>query len=175
MSTCDEVIDCYLGSYEHAIDAQRRLVIPQDWRGRPQDNPLFYMMHCGDGIIQVMPKEIYLQKVWRPLEERCDPMDRRLTRAMAKLAAQTSFSNLDKQGRLTLTKELLQAAGIQEKVVLSGALRTFQVCTPEKWQELQDTEWSGDLDYLHGVISAALAGSAGLPGPATLATVPKAV
>ena len=56
-------------------------------------------------------------------------------RALARIGSKAARGICDKQGRITLTPELMAHAGLKEQVVLVGAIRTMQIMTPEAWEE----------------------------------------
>jgi MraZ protein len=45
----------------------------------------------------------------------------------------------DKQGRIVLTEELLRHAGIKNEAVLVGVLNKFEIWSPERYAEFENT------------------------------------
>ena len=126
---------CFLGCYTHTLDSQRRVAIPKDWRNVPGVNDvLFYLIPGRHKSIQILPKELFETEILAKIKKVSFADDEK-TRALGRIGSRASQSICDKQGRITLTKELMDHAGLTNQAVLIGALTTIQIMTPETWAE----------------------------------------
>jgi MraZ protein len=55
------------------------------------------------------------------------------------IASQAHGTPCDKQGRIGLTEELLRHAGLQKEAVLAGVLTRFEIWSPERWTQVQQS------------------------------------
>ena len=99
-----------------------------------ESDVLFYLMPGRDRSIQVLPKELFETEILEKFRKVSFADDEK-TRALARIGAKASQSACDKQGRITLTSELLDHAGLKDQAVLIGALTTIQIMTPEMWSK----------------------------------------
>jgi MraZ protein len=60
--------------------------------------------------------------------------NREASRALASFGEGTEEVCCDKQGRITLTPNMLEHSGIESQAVLVGAVTTIQIWNPESWE-----------------------------------------
>jgi len=133
----------YFGVVEHAVDGQRRLAIPKEWRMGPQANsPNYYFLPFLPGILTVLSQRLFDKRVVAVLESHANPISEDAL-AMAHLASRASMSGCDKQGRLVLAASVLEHMQLEigDKATLVGAFSSFLIMSPERWEEVrQDPE-----------------------------------
>ncbi len=126
---------CFLGSFTHSIDSQRRVAIPREWRFNVADpHPTFYLLPGRNFTIQVIPKALFEDEVLGKLRK-VSFADEPKTRALARIGAKASQGVCDKQGRIKLTQGLLDHAGLRQQAVLIGGITNIQIMTVENWKK----------------------------------------
>jgi len=130
----------YTGFHPHSIDAQRRIAIPKEWRKDAGDDAVFYLLPGRNQTIQVLPKELFEQEILDKVRK-VSFANADKSQALAMIGAKTSRSSCDKQGRITMTQELMEHAGLEGEAIMVGSFTTIQIMTPERWnQSSMDTE-----------------------------------
>ena len=138
----------FLHTYEHALDAKGRLIIPAKYRDDIGEQPV--VVTCGfDANLAVYTMAAWEEytRSWLELPG-SDPKVRKYRRFVATNAEQCE---LDKQGRILISQELRERAGLVKDVVISGNLNSFELWNPERWQEVSDF---GDEDTIAEEISS---------------------
>ena len=124
----------FYGEYRHTLDEKNRLSVPAKFRalllGPDDDN--FYVTRGIDRCILICAKA-----VWQQMErEFCDhpitnPLARSFRRMFYSGALQTAA--FDKQGRVSLTQNLIDHALLKREVVLAGVGNAIEVWDAETW------------------------------------------
>ncbi|MCF7790672.1 MAG: hypothetical protein K9L78_01895 [Victivallales bacterium] len=133
----------FVGEFVHAIDTQRRIAIPKDWRFKGGETR-FYLLPGRHKSLQLMP-----QKAFKELADKLRKVsvaDPKASVALAKLGASARECRCDKQGRIALSEKLLEYAGIKKEnkvdaeLVLVGAFNNIQIWSSDNWREQQMTD-----------------------------------
>ncbi len=126
----------FTGEYEYTIDAKQRLAIPAEIRSRlnpDRDGLAFYVTAGPNDALWLWPERTFermagaIEASLLPAEEMMEfdeitfPSARRL--------------ELDKTGRIRLPKPMLEAAGIQSKVVILGVRDHLELRDPGQWEQ----------------------------------------
>ena len=126
----------FTGEYEYTIDAKQRLAIPAEIRSRlnpERDGLAFYVTAGPNDALWLWPERTFermagaIEASLLPAEEMMEfdeitfPTARRL--------------ELDKTGRVRLPKPMLEAAGIQSKVVILGVRDHLELRDPGQWEQ----------------------------------------
>ena len=129
----------YLGTFTYAIDVQRRLPLPKEWRVG-EEAPSFVLLPGRDRVVHAMPVELFKSSLLEKAKQVSitDPVK---SRALAQMGAIAHHTTLDPQGRIKLTPLLMNHAGLSGEVVLVGGMTTIQLMAPETWQAA-----SADID-----------------------------
>ena len=125
----------FYGKFEYTIDEKGRLNVPAELRrglGPEADDTIAVTYGYGD----------YLQAFglddWRDREEAVrklpwgDPHARDIKR---RVGSGASIQRLDGQGRIRISRELLDEVGIQDRVRVVGAVDCFELWNPERYDE----------------------------------------
>lgn len=131
----------FTGTYEHTIDAKKRLAIPSDIRGQVQratgageGDPLVLVVALGEGGAL----RLYTESVF---ERRAEELERSELDAQELLDYERVFFSLarrievDRAGRIRLPDHLLEMAGLGSDVVLLGVKDHLEVRDRGAWQE----------------------------------------
>ncbi|MFT3782343.1 MAG: mraZ [Nibricoccus sp.] len=136
----------YTGLFRHSLDDKNRLTIPSCWRAAHGESDTFLATPHPDGYVAVLPPT-EVEKLQEKIAQKA-LTDRDAQDAFARFFAATLAFSFDKQGRISLTDELRQHAGIGKDAVLVGSLNKFAIYSPERWGKVEQRtagENFGDL------------------------------
>ena len=139
----------FVSNYTHAIDAQRRIAIPSEWRKKDGETS-FFLLPAKDNIVQLIPKEVFYQQVILKAQK-ISLADARLQRDLALYASRAQNCICDKQGRIQLSPQLMNHGGFKDKIVLVGALSLIQLWTPERWEAANRAEDNNYFDVMQRI------------------------
>jgi MraZ protein len=124
----------FTGKYNHTIDSKGRLIFPSRLRDELEENQTM-LMPSPDPCIEVWSGE-----PWRDYEakllgqSKSDPSKRGVVRELFSAA---HSDKVDSQGRITITQELRDHAGITRDVVIVGAGDHAEIWDPEQLADSQ--------------------------------------
>jgi MraZ protein len=133
-------VSSFKGSYGYSVDNKGRINIPSKLRKyiSPEANDTFVVTRGYEKCLFLYP-----QDEWNRLEESIrslsptNPKHRFFMRTLLELAAECQ---LDAQSRITISKELLQFAGIENEVQILGVLEHIEVWNPALYREYQQRQ-----------------------------------
>ena len=140
---------CFVSNYTHAIDAQRRIAIPSEWRKKDGETS-FYLLPAKENIVQLIPKETFYEQVIRKAQK-MSLADARQQRDLALYAARAQNCVCDKQGRIQISPQLMEHGGFRDKIVLVGAFSLIQLWTPERWEAANQAEDGNYFDVMQRI------------------------
>jgi MraZ protein len=130
----------FKGSYSYSVDSKGRTNIPSKLRKyvSPDANDTFIITRGYEQCLFVYPLD-----EWNKLEQSIreltttNPKHRFFMRTLLEKATE---SQLDGQSRITIPKELLQFAAIENEVLILGVLERIEVWNPKVYQEYQKAQ-----------------------------------
>ncbi|HRI83083.1 MAG TPA: mraZ [Opitutaceae bacterium] len=125
----------YTGLFRHTLDDKNRLTIPSAWRFAHGENDTFLATPHPDGYIAVLPPA-EVEKLRAKIADMA-LSDGEAQDFVARFFAQTHSLWFDKAGRMNLSPELLQHAGVTKDAVLVGGLTKFNIYTPARWEKVE--------------------------------------
>jgi MraZ protein len=140
----------FVGTFTHALDPKKRLTIPSSWRDRLKGSESLYVLpDVREKCLCVFPA----QEMVRRLESIghhsiADPKARQFARVLASRADLVSW---DSQGRIRIKDELLAYASVQERAVLVGNFRFFEVWAPDALKDADAVEQADLADAVRYV------------------------
>jgi MraZ protein len=142
----------FRGHYRHTIDAKGRLSIPSRFRDALADGwgDKLVLVPSGKGL------EVYPLKSWEELEARVaalpslDPDARRFRYSYLSLGQDVV---LDPQGRIQVSSDYRERAGLVKDVLIVGMQKTFEVWDAERWAHFE-RDIAGPLDDLRARLAA---------------------
>lgn len=138
----DEGPQFLLGECEYALDSQRRLPLP--WKHVPR----FFLFPGRDQSLHLIPAANF--SAFAEQLQRVSFLDSGSALALGAIGAMAQECKLDSNGRIMLSRELLDYAGIRQKATVVGALTTGQIWEPANWaQRRMDNRRS--LDVLQAI------------------------
>ena len=130
----------FKGSYEYSVDNKGRVNIPARLRKyvSPEANDTFVVTRGYEQCLFVYPLD-----EWNKLEQSIrqltttNPKHRFFMRTLLERATECQ---LDGQSRITIPKELLQFASIENEVVILGVLERMEVWNPKIYRAYQTAQ-----------------------------------
>ena len=120
----------FKGSYSYSVDAKGRINIPAKLRKyvSPDANETFVVTRGYEQCLFIYPLDewMMLEKSIRQLSP-SNAQHRYFTRTLLQYAIECQ---LDAQSRITVPKELLQFAGIEDQVSILGVLERIELWNP---------------------------------------------
>lgn len=130
----------FKGSYGYSVDTKGRINIPAKLRKyvSPEANDTFVITRGYEQCLFVYPLDEWsgLEQSIRQLSP-SNTQHRFFTRALLQHAIE---SQLDGQSRLTIPKELLQFARIQDQVLVLGVMERIELWNPSIHQEYVNSQ-----------------------------------
>lgn len=130
----------FKGSYQHSVDSKGRINIPKKFKKNvsSEASDTFVVTRGFEQCLFVYPLDEWdlLEEAIRQLSP-TNPKHRFFTRTLLKPATE---SKLDKQLRVTVPKELLQFAGIENEVLILGVLNHLELWNPKMYEEYEKAQ-----------------------------------
>ena len=143
---------CFLGQYEHAIDKQRRIAIPREWRGK--DKMVFYLLPGRDQTVQILPEKLFMEEVYEKARK-VSFASRGKGQALANIGKFAHRSVCDKQGRISLTPLLMEHAQLEDSglVQLTGSITKIELRRHTEEQSLIDgiEQFLDEMEAIQGL------------------------
>lgn len=123
----------FKGSYKHTIDQKGRLNIPAKFRRTPGTAENYTITRGINACLYVFPVDEW-EKVENKLRSlaQTDPNALYYLRATLANAADVI---VDRQGRITLTANLIKLAGLGKEVLINGALDRMEIWDPDTFDK----------------------------------------
>lgn len=134
------------GEYRHTVDAKKRLFIPA--KHREELGTSFVIVKDVRG-----PRlKVFSENAWKAYLEPIKQQDRRIVDQMMRFLHSTAlYAEPDSQGRVVLTPELMQYAGITKDAVIVGCADYAEIWAADKY----DAEMNAvDPDALRSALEA---------------------
>lgn len=131
----------FVGRYERQVDEKGRVALPPTFRSRFE--PRCYLAYGQDGCIDVMTEEGFEEVAAEMVDKvKRGEMSKAQQRA---LAGATIEVPLDGQGRVLLSQELREFAGIEPRasVIVAGSFDRVEIWNPDAYRA--QTEQGGAL------------------------------
>lgn len=125
----------FKGSYEYSVDSKGRINIPAKLRRylSAESNDTFVITRGFERCLSAYPLD-----EWNTLEQSVrklspfDPKHRFFERTLVQWATE---SQLDAQSRITIPRELLQFAGIENAVLIIGVMERIEIWNPQQYRD----------------------------------------
>ena len=141
-----------------SLDAKGRLAIPSRYRER------LTALSNGQLVLTLNPLDhclwLYPMNEWEAVEAKLMQLpdfDRASRRTKQMMRGHAHECGVDSHGRILLSQELREFAGLERDVVILGQGNKFEIWDAAAWTRQRD-EWLGQIDKEAGAESAALRG-----------------
>ncbi|MBL7979136.1 MAG: division/cell wall cluster transcriptional repressor MraZ [Bacteroidetes Order II. Incertae sedis bacterium] len=122
----------FKGQADYSVDAKGRVALPAKMRRAlsPAANDTFVLTRGIERCVYLYPLDVWNKKETAEFEHlnQYEPETRAMLRSMYRWADEET---LDGQGRVTISKRLIEFAGIAEKVTIIGALDRIEIWNPD--------------------------------------------
>jgi len=139
----------FFGQYSYSIDTKGRVNIPAKFRQvLSDDNDKTFIITRGEErCIWVYPLVVWQEIVagLRKLSA-VSPNNRHFIRKTTRYASLVQY---DSQGRIILTKPLIDYAGLDKEVYIIGALNKLEIWNPETLDKVDSDDTNIDAITLH--------------------------
>ncbi len=133
----------FRGPTKVTLDAKGRLAVPTRYRER-------IAARCDGHLVVTVDRDycllIYPLPDWEEIERklvRLPALDRKARRLQRLMVGHATEVELDGHGRILLSKELREFAGLEKHTVLIGQGNKFELWDEERWNERRDS-WLAD-------------------------------
>ena len=150
----------FKGRWDYSVDAKGRVALPAKVRRvvRPEANNSFTVTRGIDTCLYVYPSYI-----WDRIESqfrRLNPYQRNARNFMRVWMSWAEDVTLDSQGRIPLSKRLMEFSSISDRVVIIGNLDVIEIWDPD---EHAKHELAVDIDYSE--LAESVMGGLSMPEP----------
>ena len=123
----------FLGEHDVPVDDKGRFFVPAEFRRKlpPEAAETFVVVRGFDRCLTAYPQHVWEQTAEKMLKLR--QSDRKVRILMRGMLSQAAEVKLDRQGRATLPKKLMDRVGITGSMVVIGALNKLEFWRPEDW------------------------------------------
>jgi MraZ protein len=146
-STIQEDESFFLGEFEYALDAQRRVAIPSNWR--KEKKTVFFLFLGRHNALHLIPFATFRETLMK--FKKISFADPSASLAFARLGASGQECECDKQGRIQIPQKLIEQAGLKNQVVMIGSLTTIQIWSKENWNMFGKSDPNDNLDVIQKI------------------------
>jgi MraZ protein len=128
----------FLGEYDVPIDDKGRIFVPAEFRKKlpPEANETLVVVRGFDHCLTAYPQHVWEETANKLLRLRqTERKNRVFIRSMLSQAAEV---RMDRQGRASIPRKLLDRADIGDQMVVIGALDKLEFWNPEGWRQFLD-------------------------------------
>lgn len=131
----------YNSVYRHGVDEKRRVQIPAKWRPTEPEVEFTLVLWPkskeGPCLRALPPEQVAAMMRYIETMPNSDPNKTVLKRFIGSKSVQAA---LDKGGRMCLPEEMATAAGITDSAVLVGLLDRFEIWSPDRYVNVQNSD-----------------------------------
>jgi len=122
----------FLGTFEHSLDEKGRLILPSAFR--EQFRAGAFLTESLDGCLSLMTESIFKDQVAE--KQQLAKAGRIARNQLRAFAAGSTRVTPDKQGRIPVSLDQRDFAGISKACVINGAITHLEVWSHDRWAEL---------------------------------------
>ena len=124
----------FFGTYEHSLDDKGRVILPARIRARLSG--AVYLTQHLDSCVAMWTLEQFEKEVAAQLAAaESGPRERNEVRDWS---ASVHEVELDRQGRMAIPQQLRSYAGLEQEVLVIGAINRVELWSPERWRTKGD-------------------------------------
>jgi MraZ protein len=134
----------FVGRYEHSLDMKGRVILPVKFRAQFERGG--YLTQHSEGCLALWTLGEF-ERQMEGMQERAEAG--RPARNQARLWASNSHEvEIDRQGRMAIPAHLRSFAGLENEVLVHGAIDRVELWHPPAWAErvLPEQSWLLDED-----------------------------
>lgn len=120
----------FRGLHEHSLDSKDRITVPASYRGPLSEG--IVLIKGVERCVEVWPENA-AEAMERDTLSVLNPMSRDARRIQRRFFAHSESSELDSAGRVRLSKQLIDHAGLAGRCVITGMGRRLEIWAPDEW------------------------------------------
>lgn len=127
----------FVDEYPRQLDDHGRIILPAKVRESLSET-VYVTRSMSDKCLQ-----LYTQEEWDKLSEKINNLpistDKNAAAFVRLFFGKASSATVDKQGRVPISKRLIEFAGLKKDVVLVGASSRLEIWDSEEWEKYQSS------------------------------------
>ena len=139
----------FVDEYERQLDERGRIILPSKLRDDIKDT-VYITQSTSEKCLH-----LYTEEEWEKVAQKVNQLPTATARNAAAFVrlffGKATAVSVDKQGRVPVSKRLIEYAGLSKDVVLVGANTRLEIWDAEEWNkyqdELQGVMFEGILKY----------------------------
>lgn len=132
----------FVDEYPRQIDDRGRIILPAKVR-EDLSETIYITRSMSDKCLQ-----LYTEEEWEKLSEKIKQLpistDRNAAAFVRLFFGKATSASVDKQGRIPISKRLMEYAGLSRDVILVGASSRLEIWDSAEWEKYQ-TSLSDDI------------------------------
>ena len=120
----------FRGLNEHSLDSKDRITVPAQYRASFADG--IVLMQGVERCVEVWPARA-AEEMEATTLGRLNPMSRDARRIQRRFFAHSESVDLDSAGRVRLSRQLIEYAGLDGRCIVSGMGSRLEIWSPEAW------------------------------------------
>jgi len=117
----------FLDTFTHSLDAQSRVSLPSDWR---RDGGMdFVLFAIEDRSLALMPQKLF--RTFLADAQKQVITNPAVRRAFSAVAGRAKPCRYDRQGRMALSREMLDRIGVRDQLTMIGSFSFIRLVAPE--------------------------------------------
>lgn len=120
-------MECFYGEFVHALDTQCRISLPSEWRQKEGETEMI-LAPTQDRALVLLPPAL-LNDFFERMRH-ASITNGKIQRALADFGRLCKKCRCDRQGRIALDRDRLNAIGVGNQVKLSGAVTHIRLSAP---------------------------------------------
>lgn len=125
----------FLGEYDVPVDIKGRIFVPAEFRKKlpPEAGETFVVVRGFDRCLTAYPQHVWEETATKML--RLPQTERNVRVFIRGMLSQAAEVKLDRQGRASIPRKLLERVGIADRMIVIGALDKLEIWKPEDWDQ----------------------------------------
>lgn len=120
----------FRGLNEHSLDSKDRITVPAQYRAALAEG--IVLMQGIEPCVEVWPASAAEEMEGATLSA-LNPMSRDARRIQRRFFAHSESAELDSAGRVRLSRQLIDHAGLEGRSIVSGMGSRLEIWSPEQW------------------------------------------
>jgi transcriptional regulator MraZ len=120
----------FRGLNEHSLDSKDRITVPAQYRASFAEG--IVLMQGIEPCVEIWPAQAAEQMEATTLAQ-LNPMSRDARRIQRRFFAHSASADLDSAGRVRLSRQLIEHAGLESRCIVSGMGSRLEIWSPERW------------------------------------------
>lgn len=120
----------FRGLHEHSLDSKERVTVPSSYRGALSEGVV--LIKGVEPCVEVWPAAA-AESMQEDTLSALNPMSRDARRLQRRFFAHSESGELDSAGRVRLSKQMIEHAGLSGRCIVAGMGRRLEIWAPDEW------------------------------------------